>query len=68
MRLYEIESTHEPILLKSSDVWHYADKERLLGRRDTTIYMTYFAYSRRSSEFDKLCSFRNITVEVVNRI
>lgn len=65
MRLYTEEFTGKQILLNPADVWYHADEERLLGIRNTTIYMHYTAWKRMTGKFATQCTLRNIEIEVV---
>lgn len=65
MRLYTNEATGEGILLNPKDVWYHDDIVRLQGHRNTTIYMHYRAWKRRSLVFQEQCAIRKINVVVV---
>lgn len=65
MRKYINEFTGEELLLKSTEVWYHADVERLLGRRDATVYLHYRAWKNASLRFIATCDQRNIKLVVV---
>ena len=62
---YVIESTGEEIFLSPHQVWCYGTCERLMGLRNTAIYMLYRAYCNSSGMFHKECEIRNIKVIVI---
>lgn len=62
---YEVCSNGEEIFLLPTQVWHYADCEKLMGFINTTIYMHYRAWRYSSEEFRKLRVIRRIKVIVV---
>lgn len=52
--------------MNKAQVWYRADCNKLLGHKDTTIYMTSKAYNSMTVEFMLSCVHRNITIEVID--
>ena len=65
MRKYINEFTGEALMLNPTKVLYEARLDKILGRRDETIYMHYRAWQKADSRFLTECKNRKLHIVVV---